>query len=206
MKILIGTPIHQVKDYSMQRWLENVSRLKYPADLLMVDNSPGTDYVKKVKGYCKKIGLKHKIKYLEFDQNLSVDIKIEASQETVRQYVLANDYDAWFSWECDQLIPNNALDRLVQMMNSGDYMVVFHNSWARWDPTILNTNMGCTLIRRECLEKNWFLPTKAGKISLGPADGYNINDPTVYKRRILESGGNYVEVYGKIKPIKHLEN
>jgi hypothetical protein len=43
MKVLIGTPIHQVKDYSMERWLANVRELRAhtPADLVLVDNSPG---------------------------------------------------------------------------------------------------------------------------------------------------------------------
>ena len=27
MKILIGTPIHESKDYAMERWLENVAVL-----------------------------------------------------------------------------------------------------------------------------------------------------------------------------------
>ena len=41
MKILIGTPIHEVKDYAMERWLENVAKLQEvtPCDLLLVDNS-----------------------------------------------------------------------------------------------------------------------------------------------------------------------
>ena len=66
MKILIGTPIHQKKDYAIERWLENVSKLEYPADLLMVDNSPGIEYMERAKGYCKRIGLKkYLIKHIE---------------------------------------------------------------------------------------------------------------------------------------------
>ena len=49
MKILIGTPIHECKDYCMERWLKNVSKMEYPADLLLVDNSPGLTYVEQVK-------------------------------------------------------------------------------------------------------------------------------------------------------------
>jgi len=54
MKILIGAPIHECKDYCMERWLKNVSKMEYPADLLLVDNSPGLTYVEQVKDYCKK--------------------------------------------------------------------------------------------------------------------------------------------------------
>ncbi len=205
MKILIGTPIHQIKDFSMERWLENVSKLKYPADLLMVDNSPSLEYMEKVKGYCKKYGIKnYQIKHLEIDQKLGPDIRIEASQEMLRQYVLSHNYDAWFSWECDQIIPTDALDTLIKIMNEGNYMMIVHNSWARWDPTILNTNMGVTLITKDCLKKCWFLPRKNGKISLDLSDSYDVNDPTVIKKRVLKNGGHYLEVYGIIKPIYHL--
>ena len=117
MKILIGTPIHQVKDYAMERWLENVSKLEYQTDLLLVDNSPGTDYVEKVKGYCAKYGItNYRIEHLEINPELSVSEIIGRSTEIIRQEVLSHDYDAWFSWECDQLIPNNALRELIKMM------------------------------------------------------------------------------------------
>src|SRR3990172_13367128 len=101
-KALIGTPIHECKDYSIQRWLQNVAKLqaKSPADLLLVDNSPGFDYVEKVKGYCKKYKIKnYKIKHLEINQNQPVPERIGRSREIVRQEILANDYGAWFSWE-----------------------------------------------------------------------------------------------------------
>ena len=198
MRILIGTPIHEVKNYAIERWLANVSQLEYPADLLMVDNSPGLKYMEKVKGYCAKYRLKnYKIHHFEIDQKLGPDIRIEASQEMLRQYVLSHDYDAWFSWECDQIIPPNALDKLIKLMAGGDYMMVVHNSWARWDSTILNTNMGITLITKECLEKCLFLPQKRGR---------DVNDPTVFKKRVLSSGGHYLEVFGVIKPIYHLDS
>lgn len=193
------------KDYGMERWLENVSKLEYPAELLLIDNSPNLSYVEKVKKYCKKYGARnYEIKHLDFDKKASVDMKIEYSQETIRQYVLAGNYDAWFSWECDQIIPTDALNNLVNIMVEGDYMMVVHDSKSRLDPEITNTNMGITLIRRDCLLKNYFLPERNGKISLNSKDFYNIHDPTVFKKRVLESGGNYSEVFGIIKPIYHL--
>lgn len=206
MRVLIGTPIHQIKDYGMEKWLKNVAKLvkKSPADLLLVDNSPGIDYFKKVKGYCKKYGIKnYKIEHFEIDQSLGPDIRIERSQEIIRQYVLAHDYDAWFSWECDQIIPPDALNKLVNLMEAGNFMMVIHNSQARWDPSIPNTNMGVTLIKRECLKNNWFLPVRNGEISFDVSDSYNIDNP-IFKKRVLENGGNYLEAYGVVSPIYHL--
>src|SRR3989344_9317605 len=110
MKILIGTPIHISKDYCMEKWLENVSKLEYPADFMMVDNSPvldpvrsktsakggssadqafqavrtsnGIDYVEKVKKYCAKYGItNYKIEHLELPPEQEVHERVAGSRE-----------------------------------------------------------------------------------------------------------------------------
>ena len=193
MKILIGTPIHIAKDYAMERWLQNVARLKYPADLFLVDNSPRLDYVEKIKGYCAKYGVtNYQIQHLDINQGLDPNIRVWTSQEAIRQEFLSGNYDAWFSWECDQLIPTNALDALVRLMETGNFMMVLHNSWARWGHAIVNANMGVTLISKQCLKKNRFLPHQWQ------------GDKAWFKEQVLRNGGNYIDVYGIIKPIYHL--
>ncbi len=211
MKILIGTPINEIKDYSMERWLKNVSRLQleYPTDLFLVDNSPGLAYIEKVKGYCVKLGLtNYKIVHIEIPPNLDEStirsLGIEASQETIRQEVFSKGYDAWFSWECDQIIPADALNKLVELAQRGNYMMVIHNSWARTDANEFNPDMGVTLIKKEALEKGWFLPKRNGKISLDLLDMYDVNY-VMFKRRVLERGGNYIAAYGIVDPIYHLD-
>jgi len=198
MKTLIGTPIHICKDYSMERWLDNVAKLQKvsPADLLLVDNSPGTEYVEKVRGYCEKYGVQnYRIEHLEISQEVGIYMRVELSQEMIRKEMLSSNYDMWFSWECDQIIPTDALDKLVQIMKIENCMMVIHNSWARWNPDILNTNMGCTLIKRECLEKYGFLPYIS---NIDP------ENEIIFKERVLKGGDNYIEVYGIITPIVHL--
>lgn len=198
MNILIGTPVHQVKDYSMKRWLENVAKLQleYPADLFMVDNSTGLNYVEKVRGYCQKYGVKnYRIKHAVFDPAIDPDERIERSQEIIRQEVLSKEYDAWFSWECDQIIPVDALNTLVELMNLENFMMVNCNSWARKSPNEVNTDLGCVLIKRECLEKTVFLQN--GNRFQG-IEGY-------FKVRALKNGSNYLEVYGIINPVYHLD-
>jgi len=155
MKVLIATPIHQVKNYCMKRWLKNVSELLKvsPADFLLVDNSPGTDYIKKVKTILKKYDItNYKIEHINCNQGMSLLEKcerIETSQKFIRQYILDQGYDAWFSWECDQIIPANSLNELVKVMLSGNFMVVAHNSWTRGSKILYNTDMGVTLINRQ---------------------------------------------------------
>jgi hypothetical protein len=205
MKILIGTPIHECKDYSMKRWIENVSKLEYPADLLLVDNSPTPKYMEKVKGYLNKYGVKnYQIEHFEIDQKLDFCLRIERSQEIIRQYVLSHDYDAWFSWECDQIIPPNALSELVRIMEAGNFMMVNHNSWVRVAPGQNEAELGCSLIKKEALTKTWFLPIRNGEISFEEKDIWPPED-SYCKHRVMRGGGNYTDVYGVINPICHLD-
>lgn len=201
MKVLIGTPIHQVKDYCIEKWLENVSKIAYPADLLLVDNSPGLEYVEKVKGYCVKYGIKnYKIEHLEINQENGADERIGRSREIIRQKILSENYDAWFSWECDQIIPPDTLGKLVRIMKAGNYMMIHPNSWSRVLPTEPNANFGCCLIRRGCLEKYGFL------LEYPNMPNCWHGGEVWFKKQVLAGGGNYIEVYGIIKPIYHLDN
>ena len=201
MKILIGTPIHIVKDYAMERWLENVAKLQmeYPADLLLVDNSPGLDYMEKVKGYCKKYGIKnYKIEHLVIGEQQGRDEKIARSREIIRQEILAKDYDAWFSWESDQIIPPDTLGKLVKIMEAGNYTMIHPNSWEREIPAEPDVNFGVCLIKRWPLEKYTFLlDTPALRNSWYGGEAW-------FKKQVLQGGGSYIEVYGLIKPIYHL--
>jgi hypothetical protein len=211
MKILIGTPIHVSKDYSMERWLENVHHVQKhtAADVLLVDNSPGLDYVDRVTTLCTKYNIKNytvehfEVTNRELNPDMARGINVEISQEMIRQWTLKKDYDAWFSWECDQIIPADSLSRLTELMSSANYMMVVVNSWARSTPDVLNANMGVTLIGRNALKKGWFLPFNEGEVSTNLEDFYNV-DETMFKKRVLKSGGNYVELYGVIEPIYHL--
>ncbi len=199
MKILIGTPIHEVKDYSMERWLENVAKLtrEYPADLLLVDNSPGSGYIGKVKGYCRKYGItNYKIVHIGLPIKQEKYERIARAREVIRQKFLSGGYDAWFTWECDQIIPISTLDKLIKIMEEGNYMMVNPNKWAREDSSIPNTDFGCCLIKREALEKYGFLRI--------PPDGWETGE-VWFKRRVLRGGGSYIDVYGVINPIYHLK-
>ncbi|MBI2634995.1 MAG: methyltransferase domain-containing protein [Parcubacteria group bacterium] len=156
LRVLIGVPIHI--NYPIEKCLGYISKLKYRADLLMVDTSSGLGYLEKVNGYCAKYGIKnYKIEHLEINQEQGEDERIGRSREIIRQYVLSHNYDAWFSVEYDNILPANALDKLVGLMEEGNFMMVFVPALANkilCEPT---TNFGCALIRRECFEKHGFL-------------------------------------------------
>ena len=202
MKILIGTPINEIKDYCMVRWLENVSKLlkQYPADFLLVDNSPGLEYISKVKGYCKNIGIKsYQIEHLIINQHQPVAEHIGRSREIIRQYFLAHHYDAWFSWESDQIIPVNTLSKLVEIMKAGDYKMVHPNAWSREVQNEPDADFGVCLISKWCLEKYGFL-----------LDGLDARrswhgGEAWFKKQVLKGGGSFIEIYGIINPIYHLK-
>lgn len=197
MKILIGTPIHEIKDYCMEQWLTNVAKLQEqtPADLLLVDNSPGLDYIKKVKKYCEKYGVKnYKILHLNLEQSMEVYAKcrrIDACHERISKEVSRGKYDAWFSWECDQIIPATTLSELVKIMQIGNFMMVIHNSWTRQNDRIPNFDMGCTLLSRKALELQSFIKDN--------------DEDECFKEKILAKGGNYVQITGLLRPIYHLD-
>jgi len=214
MKILIGTPIHISKDYCMERWLENVAKLRQqtPADLLLVDNSPGLDYMEKVKKYCEKYGItNYRIEHLEIPQGKGISKeeideeiheRVAKSREIIRQKILSSNYDVLFSWACDQIISKNALDKLINVMNSGDLWVVIHNSWAENDIDF-NFDFGIALIKRNILEKYGFLP-RFGTDPDVPNNWYCAE--RWYEERLKKDGCKYAEICGLINPIYHLHN
>jgi len=211
MKILIGTPIHQVKDYCMEKWLKNVSQLqeKYPADLLLVDNSPSLDYLEKVKEYLKKYKIQnYQIKHLKITQeeetNNNIDEQIHErvthSQEFIRQYVLSHDYDAWFSWECDQIIPVDSLDKLIEIMKIGNFMIVNHNCWNKNVKDELCFDLGVSLVRRDCLKNYGFLL----EFGTDPEPDSWYNAHAWYRKRLKKDGVPFIDLTGIISPILHL--
>jgi len=203
MKILIAIPIHVSKDYCTERWFENLSKLEYPADLLLVDNSPGTDYVEKLKKYCAKYGIKnYKTEHLELPLEQSKFERIARCREVIRREVLDKGYDAWFSWENDQLIPTNTLDELVKIMRSADFSIVELNAWDREIPDLPNFDWGVSLISREALEKYSFI-LEFGTDPEMPATW----EPgeAWFRKRVLRGGGSCLQVDGAIGPIYHLK-
>lgn len=203
MKILIGTPIHISKDYAMKRWLENVARLEYPADLLLVDNSPGAAYLEKIKSYCKKYGVtNYKLVHIDVDPGSILDERLAQSRELIRQEVLTNCYDAWFSWECDTIIPPDALTKLVGVIKN--FWMVSHAYPNRNDPNQINAELGITLIKRRVLAEYSFLHSYGHVDPLQPNCAYSgdVWFSTWIQRNYEEK---YIHVYKIIKPIYHLK-
>jgi hypothetical protein len=205
MKILIGTPLHQSKDYSMERWLENVKKLirRTPADLFIADNSPGLEYTQKIKVYCAKYGINnYKVRHLNLPPAQEKYERLARSREAIRQEVLSGGYDAWFSWETDQIIPEDALEKLIPLLKKDYVKIVSHNNWTRQIPNIPNYDFGCALIKRGCLEKYSFI-LEFGSDPEMPST-YEPSEEW-FRKQVLRDGGYYLEIRGLIDPILHLD-
>lgn len=202
MKILIGTPVHESKDYSMERWLCSVSKFDYPFDLLMVDNSDNAGYVKKIRRYCQKYGVaNYKLIHIDVGKNTILDEKLARSREVIRQAILGKDYDAWFSLECDVIAPADALTKLVNLING--YWMVRHVYPARDNPNDINAELGISLIKRRVLEKYGFINEYGFVDPLQPNSWYG-NDVWFIVRIDRSNEEKLIVVSGIIKPIYHL--
>ncbi|MBI2049653.1 methyltransferase domain-containing protein [Candidatus Roizmanbacteria bacterium] len=183
LKMLIGVVIHI--DYRVEKLLKNISKLQYPADLLLVDSSPGFDYVEKVNKYCIKYGIKKfNIEHLDINQNQPESERIGRCREIIRQEILSNDYDVWLSLECDQIIPVNKLKKFIGLMSVEDYQMIFASSWTKKALSDSDTNFGCALIKKKCLEKQGFLVEYPNM----PDCWFGIE--VFFKEQIIKSGGN----------------
>lgn len=183
--------------------MENISKLEYPADLLLVDNSIGSDYAEKIKEYCAKYGItNYKIEHLELPPEQDKFERVARSREVIRQEVLSKGYGAWFSWECDQLIPNNTLGELVRIIGFGNFSIVELNSWDKKKPNLPNYDWGVALINREALEKYSFLlefgTDPDMPLTWEPGEAW-------FRKRVLRGGGSCLQADNAVGPIYHLD-
>jgi len=118
-RILVAAPISEKKDYCLWQWLDSILALSYPNfDIYLVDNSADEAFHKKMwdKGincdYVKPEG-----SAMEF---------ITKSQNKIRDYFLANDYDYLMLIECDVFCPENIIQYLLNYqlpVVSGNYFL-----------------------------------------------------------------------------------
>lgn len=202
MKVLIGTPVHESKDYAMERWFDSVSKFDYPFDLFIVDNSPGLEYVKKINGYCKKYGItNYKLIHINVEPDTILDERLARSRELIRQNVLTNGYDAWFSLECDIIAPPDTLSRLVNLI--GDYWMASHIYPSRNNSHQINEQLGITLIKRSALEKYSFI-NGYGYVDFNRPDCWYGSDVWFVRQIDTSEAGKHINIGGIIKPIYHL--
>ena len=195
MKILIGTPVHSVKDYCFAEWLEHLKQFEKIADVFFVDNSIGLDYKAKVESLSS-----YETAHIDLDATKVDDERISYAREIIRQRVIDGGYDYWFSLESDLFVPANTLDELLRF---GDEFHAVHHSYpSRYNAYDIQTGFGCSLIKRETLEKFGFL-LQFGEIDDKMPNCWHGNEAW-FNYRIMRNGWKFCDLHGVVQGIKHI--
>ncbi|MBM3199756.1 hypothetical protein FJZ53_02375 [Candidatus Woesearchaeota archaeon] len=105
-KVLVGCPTSELKGYALERYVKGVKSLKYGKfDVLIVDNSRGEEYCQKIN----RLGLPA----VRGPYSKSARQRIVDSRNILRQKVLDEGYDYFFSLEQDVIPPTDALQNLL---------------------------------------------------------------------------------------------
>jgi len=154
--ILIGTPIHECKEYGIARWLKSVSELHGDWFLYMVDNSDTPHFCDRVRNSCKELGIiNYELLHLENMRGLESEARLAPSREKIREKLLYGDYEHWFSWECDIILPPETLEIMMEWFPRFD--IVNHNYPDRENSVLEVGGIGCSIYKREIVERFSFL-------------------------------------------------
>ena len=200
--LFIGTPIRDIKEYAIYDWLDNVKNINYPKYLYMVDNSDNPDFSKRIKKYCKKIDLTDfDLLFLGKMLGRENEYRLACSREAIRNKILNGNYNYWFSWECDIILPFNALNILISYM--GKFDVVSHCYPSREEKDTEVGGIGCSMFKREILECFNFLEG-GGYAMCDPLkpNCYHSGDSWLITR-ILRRGYKMVEFHNLLE-MRHL--
>ncbi|MBL7147504.1 MAG: hypothetical protein ISS82_01630 [Nanoarchaeota archaeon] len=104
MKILVGCPTSEHKDYCLKEYVEAVKKLN--CDVLLIDNSEGEEYYNKIKSLGVNV---IKDKYYEKARD-----RIVSSRNLLKERCLKNSYDYLFSLEQDVIPPLDVIERLLK--------------------------------------------------------------------------------------------
>ncbi len=107
-KILLFCPVSNYKDYILWDWLKHIKKLTFkPLDILLIDNSNNTLYAQRIaaEGFnCIHVHRKPGESLLQVMANCYI---------IFREHFLKNNYDFWFSLECDIFPPVNIIEYLL---------------------------------------------------------------------------------------------
>lgn len=134
-KVLIGCPTSEVKSYALEKFIEGLYTLTYPNfDVLIEDNSPKSDYFHRLQAFAEKWNREKSPSAFSvirsgFTSKFARE-RIIIGRNKLRQFVLENNYDYFFSLEQDVIPPADIIERLLareKKIISGCYFTVFPN-------------------------------------------------------------------------------
>jgi len=146
-KILVACPVHECKEYSFQRWIDNVKQLTYPLfDIFVVDNSPNENFINRYKDQIPMVHLPD----TNQDGNHYHE-RITKSMTVIQKYFLSGDYSRWFNLECDIIPPKDIIEFLLYWGRNTDW--ISHCYEIRQDDTgNIQQGIGCSMLSRRMAE------------------------------------------------------
>lgn len=150
-KILVACAVHEMKEYSFQRWIDNVKSFTYPNfEILCVDNSPDTKFMDRYKDQVPMV-------HIDIEQDTTkVDAseRITKSMAVIQRHFMAGDFERWFNLECDVIPPKDIIEFLLEHGKDADW--VSHCYPNREDKTNVQQGIGCSLLKRSLFEDGAF--------------------------------------------------
>jgi len=178
MKIVIGTPIRDVKGYSIGAWLKSIAALEWtePIPVVLVDNTDDTlqaDFKTFVDTKIAEANLDTKLITSLAVSNVygsEVSYRLVKSWELLRQTLIAMGADVWFSLECDVIAPPDTLKVLSPYLT--DFDIVCSTYPDRDNPLQNVGGIGCSLYKIDILNNIKFYDNQID-------DGYGKCDPLI---------------------------
>ncbi len=117
-RILIGCPTAQVKNDSIRAYMKGLENLTHPQfDVVIEDNSPTPEYAEKLKWLGEKFREKRPecgFKVIHSGHvSPRVRVRIVNGRNAIRELVLNEKYDYFFSLEQDIVCPPDTIERLL---------------------------------------------------------------------------------------------
>lgn len=121
-RVLVACPTYAGKEYCLDQWVDAFHALDWPEDdkfPLLVDNTRGSD------GYAKLI-LSKDVRVIHIDPSLTFEETFRRCWQYIHQEAVIEGFDWVFSVEQDNIVPPDALKKLMHIAEAGNMEVVTH--------------------------------------------------------------------------------
>lgn len=195
--IVIGTPVHESKAYAMTEWLDSVNALIMPdgieKQLIIVDNSPTTEFIQQVDAYIKEKGYKFIETYrLPLLGSAVSEHRMAKSREEFTKKIKEKESIDWFlSWECDIIVDAEALLKLWKYKD--DFQLISSTYPSREDITCICGGIGFMLMHMDVLRQfEWMGDGGYGQCDVTHPSCVHSNDSWMI-HRALRAGYKLIE-------------
>lgn len=147
-KILIACPVHECKEYAMQRWIDNVKNFTFQNfDIFLVDNSPNENFYNRWKDKINIIHLK------ETENEKDMCRRIAISMEVIRQKFINGNYYRWLNLEIDVLPQNsNLIEIMLKYGQDTDWIAHTYPHRGSESEAPVQAGVGCGMFSRRIME------------------------------------------------------